>query len=113
MHSLYGPFCRPSQIRGKRNQFLSGYQFDVVVRDDGYLAAHEGQDAGLADDVLIALVVRVDGHAGVAEHGLGTGRGDDEVAGAVGERIAYTKSRSLFIKMEDNVLHLIYNNLPD
>ena len=62
---------------------------DVVVRDDGYLAAHEGQDAGLADDVLIALVVRVDGHAGVAEHGLGTGRGDDEVAGAVGERIAY------------------------
>ena len=61
---------------------------DIVVGDDGYLAAHERQDAGLADDVRVALVVRVHGDAGVAQHGLGTGSGDDEVAGAVGERVA-------------------------
>ena len=46
------------------------------------------QDAGLADQMLIALVVGVDGHAGVAQHGLGTGGGDHQIAAAVAQGIA-------------------------
>ena len=38
--------------------------------------------------MLELFVVRVDGHAGIAHHGLRAGRGDDDVAGTVGERIA-------------------------
>ena len=74
---------------------------DVVVSDDGYLAAHEGQDAGLADDVGVALVVGVHGDAGVAQHGLGTRRGDDEVAGAVGERVAHVPEVARLVNVLD------------
>ena len=61
----------------------------IVVRHDGDLLADERQDDVLADDVLVALVVRVDAHAGVAEHGLGPGRRDNDLAGAVCQRIAH------------------------
>ena len=74
---------------------------DVVVSDDGYLAAHEGQDAGLADDVGVALVVGVHGDAGVAQHGLGARRGDDEVAGAVGERVAHVPEVARLVNVLD------------
>ena len=63
-------------------------ELDVIVRHDGQLAAHERQDGVFADEVLIALVVRMDGDAGVAQHGLGTGGGDDELLIAVLDRIA-------------------------
>ena len=52
----------------------------IVVGNDRQLAADQRQDRHLADQVLVALVVRVDGHAGVAQHGLRAGRGDDNVA---------------------------------
>ena len=74
---------------------------DVVVGDDGYLTAHEGQNAGLADDVGVALVIRVDGDAGITEHGLGTRRGDDELAGAVGERVAHMPEVARLIHVLD------------
>ena len=51
----------------------------VGVGDDGDGAADERQADGLAYEVGIAGVVGVDGDAGVAEHGLGAGGGDDEV----------------------------------
>ena len=61
---------------------------DVLVAEDRDLAVHNRQDAGLADQVLVALVVRVDGHAGIAHEGLRAGGGDHKVARAIAKRIA-------------------------
>ena len=44
--------------------------------------------ACLPMSALVALVVGVHGDGDVAEHGLGAGGGDDDGAGAVGERVA-------------------------
>ena len=55
----------------------------VIVAHDGDLAVHNGQDAGLADQVLEFLVLRVHCHAGIAEHGLRAGGGDHDVTAAV------------------------------
>ena len=55
----------------------------VIVAHDGDLAVHNGQDAGLADQVLEFLVLRVHRHAGIAEHGLRPGGGDHDVTAAV------------------------------
>ena len=60
----------------------------VLVPDDGDLAPDQRQDAALADEVLKLLVLRVDGHAGVAQHGLRPGGGHGDEAAAVRERIA-------------------------
>ena len=62
--------------------------FAVLVAHDGDLSVHDRQDAGLADQVLELLVLRVHGHARIAHHRLRAGRGDDDVAAAVGQRIA-------------------------
>ncbi len=58
----------------------AGLGVGVFVGDDSDLPADDGQDRIPADEVLVTLVVRVDGDAGVAEHGLGTGGGDDDEA---------------------------------
>ena len=60
----------------------------VFVAHDGNFAVHDRQDALLADEVLELLVLGVDRDAGIAHHRLGTGGSDDNVAAAVGERIA-------------------------
>jgi hypothetical protein len=49
------------------------------VGDDGYTTVEEGVDDELAVEMGIAGVVRVDSDGCVAEHGLGTGGGDDEL----------------------------------
>ena len=51
----------------------------IFVGDDRDAAADERQDHVLADERLVALVVRVHGDGGVAEHGLGARGGDDDV----------------------------------
>ena len=56
------------------------FHIDVLIAEDRDLTVHDWQDAGLADQMLIALVVRVDGHAGVAHKGFRTGGGDHQVA---------------------------------
>ena len=77
-------------VVGGGHLYRAGAEADlaVFVAHDGDLTVHDGQDAGLADEVLELFVLRVDSHAGVAHHGLGTGGGDDDVAAAVGQRIA-------------------------
>ena len=61
---------------------------DEVVGHDGKLAAQQRQAEVLADDVAVAIVVRVHGHGGVAEHRLGPGGGHLDPAVAVHERVA-------------------------
>ena len=60
----------------------------VLVAHDGDFAVHDRQDTSLADEVLELLILGVDRNARIAHHRLGTGGGDDDVAAAVGERIA-------------------------
>ncbi len=74
----------------------------VLVAHDGDLAVHNGQDAGLADQVLELLVPGVDRNARVAHHRLGTGGGDDDIAAAVGKRVADIPEAARLI----NILHL-------
>ncbi len=50
----------------------------IVVSHDRNAAAGDRQGHELADQTRIAFVFRVNGHAGVAQHGLGPGRGDDD-----------------------------------
>ena len=69
-------------------------ELDVIVGHDGQLTAHERQDRRLADEVLVALVRRVDRNAGVAEHGLRTGGGNGEIVVAVLERVADIPERA-------------------
>ena len=55
----------------------------VGIGDDGDLLVQQGQQHLLAVQVLVALVVRMDGHGGIAQHGLGTGGGQNqELVGA-------------------------------
>ncbi len=55
----------------------------ILVGDDRNAAADDGQDHVLADEMLVALIVRVNGDRGVAEHGLGPRGGDDDEGGRV------------------------------
>ena len=52
----------------------------IFVRDDRNAPADQRQDRVLADQVAVALVVRMDRDGGVAEHRLGPRRRDDDVS---------------------------------
>ncbi len=60
----------------------------VIVAHDRDLPVHDGQDALFANEMSELFVLRVDGHAGIAHHGLRTGGGDHQIAAAVGQGIA-------------------------
>ena len=64
-------------------------QLHVVVGHDGELPANQGQDGVLAHQVLVALIVGVDGHTGIAQHSLRPGSGDDELLIRVLNGVAY------------------------
>ena len=74
----------------------------VLVAHDGDLPIHDRQDTGLADELLEVLVLGVDGHAGVAHHGLRAGGGHHDLAAAVRQRIADVPQMTGLI----HVLHL-------
>ncbi len=74
---------------------------DVVVGDDRDHTACQRQGDLFADQVLVTLVVRVYGHRGVAEHGLRTGGGDDDVAAAVGEWVFEVPHVAVFFLRDD------------
>ena len=60
----------------------------IFVGDDRNSAADERQEDVLADQMPVALVVRMDRDAGVAEHRFGPRRRDrDEVAGFSGSKV--------------------------
>ena len=59
-----------------------------VVRHHGNLPAHHRQQHLAADQVPVPLVLRMHRDGRVAQHRLGAGGGDGEMAAAVGERIA-------------------------
>ena len=78
------------RVVARRNLDAAGAEFhiNVLVTENRDFAVHNRQNAGLADEVLVALIVRIDGNAGIAHEGLRTGGRNNEVARAVCERIA-------------------------
>ena len=58
----------------------AGLGVGVFVGDDADAASDQRQDRVAADEVLVALVVGMDGDAGVTEDSLGPGGGDDDEA---------------------------------
>ena len=61
----------------------------VLIGDDGDRAADDGQFHRLADQALVARVVGMNGHGGVAQHRFRPGGGDDDVvAGFERRRLA-------------------------
>jgi hypothetical protein len=63
---------------------------DRRVRDDGNLNVHDREHGAAPDEIAKALVVGMHGDGDVAEHGLRTGRRDDDPALRFpGDRIAY------------------------
>ena len=74
--------------RGDLDDAGAEVHLDIVVADNRNLAANQRQDDRLADQVLVALVLRVDGNGGIAEHRFRAGGGQLEIAAAVRERVA-------------------------
>ncbi len=60
----------------------------VLIAHDRNFAVHDGKDAGLADEVLELFILRVDRDARIAHHRLRPRGCNDDIARAVGERIA-------------------------
>ena len=83
------------EIVGRGDFHAAGAEFRVavVVRDNRDAAADQWQLDELADQRLVALVVRVNRDGGIAEHGFRTSGGDDQVVvafsglGAIGQRV--------------------------
>ena len=64
------------------------FAVDVAVGDHGDRAAGERQRYLLADQRAVALVVGIDRDGDVAQHRLGSRRGDGDRTGAIGQRVA-------------------------
>src|SRR5690606_17515426 len=69
------------EVVGRGDLHAAGAELGVavVVGDDRDAAAHQRQLDVAADQRLVALVFRVHGHGGVAEHGFRASGGDDQV----------------------------------
>ena len=76
-------------------------KLNILVGNDGELSADQRQDGVLADKVLIALVIGVNGNAGVAEHGLGTCGRDDELLVRILDGVSYVPERAGHILVLD------------
>ena len=69
-------------VVSRSHLYTAGAEFHVhiLVSNNGNFPVHQRQQALLADDVLITFVIGVHGNAGVTQHGLGTGGGNDDIA---------------------------------
>ena len=70
------------------NTARTEFHINVLITENRDFAVHDRQDAGLANQVLVALVVRVDGNTGIAHEGFRTGGRDHQIARAVRQRVA-------------------------
>ncbi len=73
----------------------------IVVGNDGDLAAHQRQGHGLADQMLVALVFRVDHHGHVAQHGFRAGGGHHQLAFAAGQGVGDVPQAAVFFLVFD------------
>ena len=76
-------------VVGRRDLQAAGAEggVHIGVPDDGDFLFHQGQNDGVGGEVGIPVVLRVNGHGGVPQHGFGPGGGHGDAALAVRERI--------------------------
>src|SRR5690554_3536636 len=83
------------------------FRIGVVVGHDGNAAVNQRQQHVLANQVLVAFIIRVHGHRCVTQHGFRAGGGDDDVVFAVlgflavGQRVAQVPEVALFFLVFD------------
>ena len=61
---------------------------DIGIADDGDVALRERQANAAADQVPVALIIRMHRDRRISQHGFRPRGGDDEIAAAVAERIS-------------------------
>ena len=93
------------EVMGRRDldRAAAGLGIGIIVGDDGDQPVHQRQAHHLADQRLVALVLGMDRHGGVAQHGLGPGGGNDDVAA----RLAFNG----IAEMPEMALHLPRHDL--
>ena len=99
------PFARREIIRivgwGNLDDAATELRIGEFVADHAEFAADQRQANGLVPKVLVALVAGVDGDRGVADHGLGTGRGDDNIFVPAGNGVANMPEMPLLLLVDD------------
>ena len=86
--------------RGDLDEAGAKVGIDVPILKDGDLAVHDGELDGLTHKSGLLGVLRGDGDARVAEHGLGARGGDDDVILAVdrlGQRVAQVPQVAILV----------------
>src|SRR5690606_29748291 len=78
------------EVVGRGDLHAAGAEVPVhiVVGNDGDQPSGDGQAHLPADQMPVALVLRVHRYGGVAEHGFGTGGGDDQMITGAVDRVA-------------------------
>ena len=86
-------------VVGRRDLYYAGPEihFNVLVCDDRYLSVGKRELYGLADDALVALIVRVNGDRGIAEKRFGTCCCDLNESASVGKRVVYVPEVTLLL----------------
>src|SRR5690606_27470445 len=86
------------EVVGGGDLDAAGTEFpvNIFVSDNGNQTVDDGQVNVLADQVLVALVFRMHGHGGVAQHGFRTGGGHNQVSGAIFQGITQVPERAFF-----------------
>ena len=74
--------------RSNLNTACSEVHFNIFIRNDGNLPVDDRQNKRFADNILVSLVVRVDGNGSITEHCLRSCCCKLEVTASVLERIA-------------------------
>ena len=78
------------KIVGRCNLDAAGakIRIDIVVANNGNIPVRQRQANGLADQVAIARVLRVNRDSSIAEHGFRSSGRDNQMTRAIAERIA-------------------------
>ncbi len=93
------------EVVGRGDLHAAGAELRVaiVVRDDRDATAYQRQLNELADQRLVALIVRVHGNGRITEHGFRAGRRDDQIVQtfsglcAIGQRVAQVPQMALLV----------------
>ena len=86
--------------RGDLHATGSELRINVGITDDRNRSIGQRQPQLLSDEMPIALIVRMHGNRGVAEHRLGAGRSNDEMSAAIRQWITQMPKRSVFFSAQ-------------
>jgi hypothetical protein len=63
---------------GNLDRAAARFRVGIFIGHDRYRSSHQGQYGASADKVGVALIFRMDGDPGIAQHRFGPGRGDGD-----------------------------------